>query len=475
MKILTFKAFLFALLTGTASHSLLVFIKLANGEVIEKSDLLFALISISIMILILLYMLIRHFGWSLIKKIYKVEINHENKISIEKELEKFKNNNNILKVYPNMNASMKDICLKLSTEKNISIFVQIGTEILSGKGLFYECLKENIAPNKIRILHSSVRTIYLSGKEAQLRSRGKLDEWKLNLQSAELLAIQLAKYFNTDSQSIFEDRVHHEGYYWRFFLFDDECFIQPYIYKSKNASQAPVFRLKNTKDSMYKTFQEYFENKWVEYEANKYYLHDFIKEAFPLSVTAILRFKSLYIFSIPKRYVKKNAIFVQAVGGKVDKEETFKSALIREVKEEINTNITVLSSKQTYHYNGGVKQSKEYFHDDPAPYSIYRRDTSTGNRNQNVKWILLYEAIMNIDSLGELEPRNETALILCLSRVMLERLVNGKVVLNVHDIQTSKDGSCFLGDTEDIKPSVTLYPKGMTAIINESIGNIYYK
>ncbi len=457
-------SFLIAVLSSAVAYALLIVSKKYLNDDLQNSDILYSSIAIAIFIFIVLYSFIKAFGWSLAKKIYSEEIYTEGEKIYKIKHQEIMNKHNILEVFPSMDHCINEICDKLSTEKNVSIFVQIGREILSGKGIFYECLKKNSSPESIRILHSSVRTPYLSSKQASSRSVGKLEEWRLDLVSSEQSGKQLSNIFN---EGVFQSRAHHEGYYWRVFLFDEMCYVQPYIYDSDNSGRAPVFKIKKSDSSVYNTYSNYFEKKWIEYEPNTYYINDFIKESFPVSVTAILKFDSLYIFSIPDRYVRNNNMYIQAVGGKTEGDENYKTALKREVGEEIDASIKIYSSRNTTYIHEGGIQLAEPFHDTPAPYIIYRRDVLEDTRDKRVKWILLYQAELLINSIQELRPKNETRAIICLSQKMLTRLSDPTTSLKLRDIMNAKDGSCLIAN-KSYSPETVLHPRGMVSVISTS-------
>ncbi len=69
-------------------------------------------------------------------------------------------------------------------------------------------------------------------------------------------------------------RQHQEGYVWRFYIFDNYAYVQPYLYERKNDILAPVLKLakhvssgeqRENPKSLYKVFSKYFDNKWKEY------------------------------------------------------------------------------------------------------------------------------------------------------------------------------------------------------------------
>lgn len=450
-----FFAFLVAVLSSSLSYSILILIKNHLREDIPLSDLIYAGATVFLFIFFGLMVVFKKYGWLFLKKIYQDEIKKES-------MNKLKEDFHVENVFPNMESCMESVCDRLSSEKNISIFVQIGVDILSRQGKFYECLRKNISPESIRILHSSRQTPYLSSREASSRAKGKLEEWTQDLRSSEQYGKQLENLYD---EGVFKSRAHHEGYYWRIFLFDEVCYVQPYVYKSDNSDRAPVFEIKKSESSIYNTFETFFNNKWREYKPNTYYVNDFLKEASPVSVTALIRYDSLYVFSVPKRYASKKEMYVQAVGGKTENNETYKSALIREAEEEINAKIKVYSSSYTtYIYEGGIQLS-EKFQDDPAPYIIYKRSISDDTRDKRVTWILLFNAELMIGSLNELTPENETEAIVCLSREMLSKLADPTITLKVRDITNSEDGSKIIS-RKKYSPNMILKPKGMVNSIN---------
>ena len=434
------------------------------GENINFSEELFSFLSITILLFICIIVLFKKYSWKFVEAVFKEEISEKIKQNVDLYIDEVKDQNHVIKIYPNMNSSIEDICHDLSSDKKISIFVQIGREILSGKGIFYKHLKKNQTPDRIRILHSSVRTSYLSAKQAVKRAKGKLEEWKLDLISVEQSGKQLSKLYNS---GVFETRAHHEGYYWRFFLFENHCYVQPYIFKSDNSEHAPVIKIKKEEGSLYSTFENFFENKWKEYTPNTYYINDFIKEAFPVSVTAILKHEHLYIFSVPERYVTDTRIYLQAVGGKTDGSETFTEALVREIKEEIDVDVEIFSSSYTMYIHEGGIQLSEPFHDNPAPYCIYRRDISDVTRDKRIRWILLYQAELNLSSLSDLKQKNETDTIICLSQDLLFKLTDPTTNLTVRDINMSKDGSCIVTNKSQ-NQNIILEGRGMVSVISNA-------
>lgn len=462
MKSQSIIAFLIAILSSSFAYSILILTKKLLGEKLNYSDEIYAYFSIVISLFIILSIIFKKYGWLIVKTIFKEEVTNEINQHATSQIDKILEINHIPQIYPNMSSCIDDICHDLASSKDISIFVQIGREILSGKGIFYKHLKKNSSPDKIRILHSSVRTPYLSSKQASKRSKGKLQEWKLDLTSVEQSGKQLSNLYN---DGIFETRAHHEGYYWRIFLFESHCYIQPYIFRSNNSENAPVIKITKEHNSIYNTFRDFFENKWIEYTPNTYYINDFIKEAFPVSVTAILKYESLYIFSVPERYVTEKKLYLQAVGGKTDGSETFKEALSREIREEIDADVEIYSSSYTTYIHEGGIQLSEPFHDNPAPYCIYRRDISDGTRDKRIRWILLYQAEANLSSINNLRPTRETDTIVCLSQDLLFKLANPTTILTIKDVQESRDGSCVISPNP-YKLNIELEGRGMVSVIS---------
>ncbi|MEN9434110.1 MAG: hypothetical protein RLZZ422_1699 [Pseudomonadota bacterium] len=452
-------AFLSGVLASALSYAILIATKYPLSESVAKSDQVFAMFSFAICIALTIFFLVRKYGFYLVKSFFYKQIDDIVKKRINEFCDK-ERSYGVVKVFANMPACISEISKELATANNIAIFVQIGRDILSGKGLFYEDMKANPNAKSIRILHSSIRTPYLSKKKLADRDLTKLAEWQRDLISSEQSGKQLASLYN---EGVFESRSHHEGYYFRVFMFDDFCYVQPYIYSSDNAEKAPVFKIKNLGlGSLYDTFKGYFDNKWLEYEPNTYYINDFIKESSPISVAAFIRYDGLFVFSVPERYISKDNIYIQAVGGKVEPNEAYTSALEREVKEEINACIKIQHSRFTTYINEGAIQFSATFHDQPAPYVIYYRDTVEGSR---VKWVLLYNVELLTNSIQDLIAKNENKAIVCLSQTLLSRLVDPTEKITIRDIKNARDGSCIMSSM-NFSLDTIVKPRGMVSIIN---------
>lgn len=460
----TFFSLFVAVLSSAFAYVLLIFIKQYLGEDIPYSEKIYSVIIVTLVLFILLHFITKIFGWKLIKSIYSKEINEEINQKLKCYYEHLGDNQaGLEKSFSNMTEAMSEICQKLRESKNVSIFVQIGRDILSGKGVFYDCLMHNKEAERIRILHCSKNNPYLSEKRASERGRGKISEWHQELTSVDDTGKRISHDY---AEGVFEKRFHHEGYLWRIFMFDDCCFVQPYIYESNNSDRAPVYKLLNAKNSVYNTFRDYFEFKWEENKPNIRYVNDLVRDSFPVAVTAILRFDSLYVFVVPKRYIEKGSIYVQAVGGKIEENENFKEALVREIFEEIGAKVKVHNSSYTTYIHEGANLWSWKLQDDPAPYCIYKRD-SQDTRDKRVEWILLYQAELNISNIKELSPDNEADTIVCLSYSLLSKLISGTSPLTVNEINNATDGSRIISNNF-YSPDTKLHPRGMVPVIGTS-------
>lgn len=459
-------AFSIAVLSSAASGAFMIALKFFLSEEVSTSETLYLFLTLAVLTFVVFFSFIRVFGWRLVRTAYEDEISNVTDVAFENGKncqEKVINEiTGISEIYPNIDACLGEICDYIESSAKVSIFVQIGRELLSGKGVFYEHLKQNSNAQEIRILHSSKNNPYLSEKRAVERGSGKIGEWHRELTSVEEVGKVLAGSFESD---VMETRVHHEGYVWRIFLFDSVCFVQPYIYDSDNAGRSPVFRLEKREHSLFATFAQLFEHKWIENTPDVRFVNDLLHDAFPVAVTTLARFDALYIFVVPERYASESQIEIQAPGGKLDQDENYVAALEREMLEEIGCSIRIHDSSFTTYIHEGAHLWQWNLADQPAPYCIFKRDQGDSTRDSRVEWILLYHTDLLITSIDDLKPASETYAVVCLSAEALGRVVSSPKAPTIGDIEGLSDGSRIISKRK-LSNSVRIVPRGMVPVIS---------
>ena len=431
--------------------------KAASGESVLNSEwnvLVFFVVSA---LLILVFFLLITYGWKVDERIYSDEIEKIGFVEHARGRDTFMSElseyTGVVAVFENMDGCLEDIRGQISSSKNVSICVQIGRDLLSGKGLFYEQLKSNRHAESVRILHSGKGSPYLSEKKAKKRSPDKLVEWHDDLTYVQRVGENLSRNFN----DVVEIRTHKEGYYWRLFLFDDVGYVQPYIYNSKNSVKAPVFKVENSENSIYATFHAFFDNKWKENDPKINSLSDLISKNENVSVTALAKHQDRFVFVAPIRYVYEDQIHIQAPGGKIDEGESFSKGLSREIFEEIGCKTRIHSSSHTVYAHEGTYINTWKLNDRPAPSCVSKRDLQKPKRDKNVEWVLLFHAELHITTLAELVPKNEMFAVVCLTSSLLSKLVFSNTDLKVSDVLNAKDGSEIISNQEvdgDLKLSL---------------------
>lgn len=192
----------------------------------------------------------------------------------------------IIEIFPNYPACDGEIVEHLKISKNIKLFLQIGKTVLAGTTSIYDYLAniELERGTSIKILHTNTDSPWLSEDIANARD-SNYDDWFVDTKHAEMKTHIIESHRSDDENNItFESKIHNEGYIWRLFIFDDLVYAQPYLYKSNNSEQAPVYKISkyftSSKDksinnnSLYTVFSKFFDTKWESSIVNEIKLDD---------------------------------------------------------------------------------------------------------------------------------------------------------------------------------------------------------
>lgn len=182
----------------------------------------------------------------------------------------------IVEIFPNYPACDGEIVEHLQVSKNVRIFLQIGKTVLAGTTSIYDYLASAKLEKgtSIKILHTNTKNPYLSKNIAEKRGSSH-KEWSADTDYANIKTkIIHSSLTDINKEISFESKVHTEGYIWRFFVFDDYAYVQPYLYSSDNSEQAPVYKISKyftsskqksvNNNSLYIVFSKLFNQKWDE-------------------------------------------------------------------------------------------------------------------------------------------------------------------------------------------------------------------
>jgi 8-oxo-dGTP pyrophosphatase MutT (NUDIX family) len=353
----------------------------------------------------------------------------------------------LVQVFQNFAACQTEILKEVGQSKSIKIFVQMGKSVLSGAAIIYNALERSRQDAEIKILHSGIDSPYLSERVARNRE-SNYREWREDINYATSLGSRLQAHLG----SRLALRRHSEGYVFRFFLFDDHVYLQPYIYPSNNAHRAPVLKFARHQslegvdrdlnpNSLYHMLANYFDLKWEECAPTPTRLADMIPAGDPTAVAALVERSGIWVFVIPKRFTKIEdaELPFHSIGGKCDPGEPWIDSLQREAQEEIGAQLEIKSSDVTRDITTSAEFDSLHLSDSPQPYCVYKRTRSVDPEvvEPDVLWIVGYEASLAPDV--EIEPRSEIAAIVYLSPDMLRRTVRETITYD--QIRTARDGS----------------------------------
>jgi 8-oxo-dGTP pyrophosphatase MutT (NUDIX family) len=321
----------------------------------------------------------------------------------------------------------------------------MGKSVLSGAAIIYEALEHSRDDAEIKILHADMQNPYLSERIARRRS-SDYREWREDIN----YAVRIADRLQSRLGARLELRRHAEGYFWRFFLFDQTVYVQPYLFPRDNAHRAPVLKFgrddvvgltNDDERSLYYMFETYFDLKWDECAPVASRLDDMVPADEPVSVVALAKRSHAWVFVVPKRFLSQPGAELpfHSIGGKRKPGEEWIEALQREAMEEIGARLEIKSSRLTRDITTSAEFESLELADSPRPYCVYKRTRELDPEvtEREVLWIIGYEADVSAES--EMEPRAEIAAIVMLSPNMLRRAARERITYE--QIRRSKDGS----------------------------------
>jgi 8-oxo-dGTP pyrophosphatase MutT (NUDIX family) len=352
-----------------------------------------------------------------------------------------------VKIFHGFDECQAEILRELKGSRDIKIFVQMGKSVLSGAAIIYEALEQTLPDAQIKILHAGIESPYLSERVA-LKRDSSYYEWREDISYVVRIGGRLQGHLGAR----LELRRHPEGYFWRFFLFDNHVYLQPYLFASDNARKAPVLKFARydrvdaavdnvNPDSLYHMLVTYFDLKWEECAPEVTRLDDMITPGDPATVAALVERAGVWVFVVPKRFmdIAGEELPFHSIGGKRNANEGWVEALQREATEEIGTSLEVKSSSFTRDITTSAEFEPLTLSNMPRPYCVYKRTREIDPEvvEPEVLWIVGFEAELSAEAI--VEPRREIAAVVYLSRDMLRRTARERITYD--QIRHAKDGS----------------------------------
>lgn len=200
---------------------------------------------------------------------YKLRVESD---SCEKTKQAIQRRVGLVEVFSRFSECQEKMLADIESSKEVKLFVLLGGRFMHSTSPLFECIYECLEKKpdfKVRIIHASLDSPYFN--QARARERGSdYKKWEADL----LHASQVASNFKSKYGDRFDSREHQEPAFWRFFIFDEVVYVQPYLYMKKNYN-ASVFKFAkkgsqgSESESLYATFLNYFDNKWRENELKK--------------------------------------------------------------------------------------------------------------------------------------------------------------------------------------------------------------
>jgi len=178
----------------------------------------------------------------------------------------------LVRVFRGITACQEELLPRLQAAQDVRIFLQLGMSVLAGRKSIYEFLESlELRPEtRIRIMHASPVSPYLTTDMARRRRTSDHDKWVSDIEHARNQIAALRRRFGDAVQV----REHCEPFVWRLFILDDVAFVQPYVYDRKNSERASVLKIVRhdqgdesgrSQQSLFEMTARYFEAMWERY------------------------------------------------------------------------------------------------------------------------------------------------------------------------------------------------------------------
>jgi len=391
-------------------------------------------------------------------------------------------------IYRNFSDARTAILDHMSQSRRVDIFVQIGTTV-GVQEPFLDALtslpqmREDV---NVRVLKAGLDSPYLS--ELRAMTRGKdYQVWRDDIRAGDNHLANLQE--TADENQWFQYRHHREGYLWRFFIFDDHAFLQPYYRQSDNAQHAPVYELAMSTTSngqttaldfsLARVLEAYFDQKWDEYRPTTIHWEEEARTADSIAVVAVLELGRSQRRNTPRRYVLVVAssklsnpdgpppfYYFGFPGGQVSPDESVVAALHRELQEELGVteqDYEILSAKDTHFFTGGTYEGKSTIEGlDPKPMLLFNR-----TKGSSRQIILAFKGRLK-DDVRAL-PSSEQGLSIVMTEGTMVDSLRNKITIAL--LQKSPPNQVFNRKHQQFFPDVVLRPQDVTSAVISLLDN----